>query len=475
LPALHTGWKGISETRNNPHVDENPFGVPGTRGIAISKIILNKKHVTVMKNSSFSICGTSCTKATVLRFLLLTTGLFFSAQCSLIYAQANLSIQGILKKSNGEAVVDNTYNLTFKLYTQPIGGTAVWTEIQSDVEVTSGIYSTILGNIESLDISFNQLYYLGVTVGSTEMTPRIQLTSAPYALSIIGETNQFPSSGMVLADSLKVNGAILAKGGAPGLNGVNRNGYAFTGNSGDKDSGLFSTSDGEVSLYVNNVELLEVKPGVATLAGDLALITNGNVRYNGLDDWRLVSVENFLDNSPNGWGKYNKSGSEWIGWSNPTSAGDPNFSGSTSDFAGRFIYPTDADQVLKKNYNLSGVGPFNHIKVKFRYYFLDTWDGEAAFAAFATSASGTQMRVGWFDGPNYWFGYYAKLNTTLFLETNNFYTGWPVTTSSDYWKNAEMTAFANGTSFWLFFGAMLDTPGANEENYGVGMIEIWVK
>jgi hypothetical protein len=38
-----------------------------------------------------------------------------------------------------------------------------------------------------------------------------------------------------------------------------------------------------------------------------------------------------------------------------------------------------------------------------------------------------------------------------------------------------MTAFANGTSFWLFFGAALSTPGADEENYGVGMIEIWVK
>ena len=42
-----------------------------------------------------------------------------------------------------------------------------------------------------------------------------------------------------------------------GLGDVYRDsGYAFDGNSGDKDSGLFSTADGRVSLYANNAEVL---------------------------------------------------------------------------------------------------------------------------------------------------------------------------------------------------------------------------
>ncbi|MCC6410681.1 MAG: hypothetical protein IT270_03425, partial [Saprospiraceae bacterium] len=171
-----------------------------------------------------------------------------------------LSIQGILKKSNGVAVEDGDYSITFKLYTAQAGGTAIWTEVQPSVEVSSGIYSATLGIITPLNIPFNQLYYLGVTVGSTELTPRILLTSAPYALSLIGQTNKFPSSGLVQADSIKVNGGVLARGGAPGANGASRNGYAFSGNSGDKDSGVFSTAEGEVSLYSNNVEVLEVTP-----------------------------------------------------------------------------------------------------------------------------------------------------------------------------------------------------------------------
>ncbi len=106
-----------------------------------------------------------------------------------------LSIQGILKKSNGAAVDDGAYSITFKLYAAAAGGAALWTETQSDVEVSSGIYSAALGVVTPLNVPFNQLYYLGVTVGSTELTPRVLLTSAPYALSLIGQSNKFPSAG----------------------------------------------------------------------------------------------------------------------------------------------------------------------------------------------------------------------------------------------------------------------------------------
>ncbi len=65
--------------------------------------------------------------------------------------------------------------------------------------------------------------------------------------------------------SLQVAGGVLARGGAPGAQGVNNNGYAFTGNSGDNDSGLFSTADGRVSIYTNGNERITVTDAATTV------------------------------------------------------------------------------------------------------------------------------------------------------------------------------------------------------------------
>jgi hypothetical protein len=438
-----------------------------------------------MKNSTFSNLKTNLLSTRVLRYLAFTMFLLFSAQLSELYAQASLSIQGILKKSNGVAVEDGLYNITFKLYTTETGGTAIWTEIQSSVEVSSGIYSTILGNTTALNIPFNQIYYLGVTIGSSELTPRIQLTSAPYALSLIGVTNQFPSSGQVVADSVKVNGGVIARGGAPGLNGTSHNGFAFSGNNGDKDSGLFSTADGKVSMYVNNAEVVAATAGNLAITGNasvsgnfstnnLTLPNGGKVTYNGLSDWRLVVDDNLMGGA-NGWNVYNPVSGQHIGWNNSSSAGAAPIEGVNSNFAGLYLYPTDNNQVLKKFYDLSGVGAFTFIKVKFKYYFVDTWGfggNDRAWAAFADGSNGSQMRVGWEHMPD-WLNSTGDFATTEFHQANNF-EGNGNTDHTDFMLNGEMTAFKSGNSFWLYFGEASDED-TNNERYGVGMIEIWVR
>ncbi|MCF8247142.1 MAG: tail fiber domain-containing protein [Saprospiraceae bacterium] len=122
----------------------------------------------------------------------------FALSANLIAQGATLSVQGVIKNSDGSAVDNGKYDLTFKLYTATSGGTALWTEDQSQLPVTGGIYSALLGSVEPLTVGFNTTYYLGVAVdGGTEMTPRARLTSAPYALSLIGQDNIFPSSGTV--------------------------------------------------------------------------------------------------------------------------------------------------------------------------------------------------------------------------------------------------------------------------------------
>jgi len=85
--------------------------------------------------------------------------------------------------------------------------------------------------------------------------------------------------------SLQVNGAVRARAGAPGANGINNNGYAFN-NPADNDSGMFSTGDGSVEFYSNNAEVMRVSNtgnvGINTSTPAKTLHVNGTVRLQGL-------------------------------------------------------------------------------------------------------------------------------------------------------------------------------------------------
>ncbi len=128
----------------------------------------------------------------------LLTLIFLFGALTFLGAQANLSVQGTLQKSTGVSVEDGEYSLTFKLYTTETGGTPVWSETQPNVNVIGGVYSVTLGSVNPLSAAFDRPYFLGITLGSgAELTPRAALTSSPYALSLIGQDNVFPSTGAV--------------------------------------------------------------------------------------------------------------------------------------------------------------------------------------------------------------------------------------------------------------------------------------
>lgn len=95
-----------------------------------------------------------------------------------------ISLQGFLKDANGKAVADGSQEIIFKLYTTDVGGTAAWTDTQT-INVFGGVYSTHLGSatnpVEGLNWG-SATYYVGVTVQGTELTPRTELTFAPYSL-----------------------------------------------------------------------------------------------------------------------------------------------------------------------------------------------------------------------------------------------------------------------------------------------------
>ncbi len=136
----------------------------------------------------------------------------FLAAPDLAKAQITLSVQGTLKKTNDQSVDDGAYDLTFKLYNVDAGGTALWSETQTGLLISGGIYSAQLGAVNALDVPFDQPYFLGVTVNGKEMLPRTALTAAPYALALSGADNEFPGSGNVGINTLDPTTSLDANG-----------------------------------------------------------------------------------------------------------------------------------------------------------------------------------------------------------------------------------------------------------------------
>ena len=96
--------------------------------------------------------------------------------------QQTLSYQGVLSNSKGEVVVDDIYNITFKLYKTDKGGSPIWSETQS-LAVKNGLFNTALGSAKPFDLPFDQPYWLSVTIGDdAEARQRMELTASAYSL-----------------------------------------------------------------------------------------------------------------------------------------------------------------------------------------------------------------------------------------------------------------------------------------------------
>lgn len=99
-----------------------------------------------------------------------------------------INYQGKLTDSLG-APVNLETELAFAIYTEPSGGWAVWSEIQT-VKVTEGIFNVLLGAVNPLEPDYFSApgsTYLGIKVGGDlEMSPRQEIASVAYSLKTAG-------------------------------------------------------------------------------------------------------------------------------------------------------------------------------------------------------------------------------------------------------------------------------------------------
>ncbi len=385
--------------------------------------------------------------------LLLSGAVLLFAAATQIHAQTNLSVQGTVQNFDGSAVDNGSYEIGFKLYTTETGGTAVWTETQS-VQLTGGVYSVLLGEVEPLTVAFDQTYYLGIKLpGGPELTPRSRLTSSPYALSLIGSSNIFPSAGTV-----GVGTAAPTAGNELHVKDAAADAKVLVeGETGSEIEFKKGANSASITYDGNNINIENLN---LVFSAGLNLPAGQTVKYNGISDWRLIETDDFeTNNDYEGWICHDR-------WDNSNVVQYQRIQlGGTVQNGYVLRAHINGDDALKKQLNLTGI-PHNYVKVVFTYHFLDSWEGnsqgEYGYAGFSSVIApvGGQYIIGWNHhqdegiGTNYWTG--------------------AISGFSDYNTRQEMVIKNSDDNLWIIVANNLNQDSFNE-SYAIDDIEIWVK
>ena len=142
-----------------------------------------------------------------------------------VFAQETMSYQGNLLNAARQPV-SASYPMTFRLYTMPNGGDAVWTEQYQDIAVVDGVFTVDLGGQTpfSSQLATNPSLYLGVSVNDAEeMSPRMKVSAAlrarwaAHAKDVRGE--HIHPATVSIAERLVINEDAQWVGDPTGLRG----------------------------------------------------------------------------------------------------------------------------------------------------------------------------------------------------------------------------------------------------------------
>lgn len=94
-----------------------------------------------------------------------------------------INYQGMLTDTSGNPVTDGSYDIAFKIWDDSTSTEAShlkWDHTYS-VSVDNGLFNTILGTDELIDLPFDTDYWLEMEIASVTLSPRARLTSVGYA------------------------------------------------------------------------------------------------------------------------------------------------------------------------------------------------------------------------------------------------------------------------------------------------------
>ena len=137
-----------------------------------------------------------------------------------------VNYQGMLTDANGNPLTGSK-KLEFNLYDAPLGGNKVWgPQVFATVPLVNGMFNVILGTIDTEGRSIAEAFgakdrYLGITVdGGTELAPRQQILSAPFAISSKSANDSYLVQGYdlnELIEGLKAGKVLADPSVKPGL------------------------------------------------------------------------------------------------------------------------------------------------------------------------------------------------------------------------------------------------------------------
>lgn len=195
--------------------------------------------------------------------------------------------QGTLRLADGNLAI-GSYNITLKIYTQVISGTAVHTETFSNTVVRNGNFSVVVGDATPIaaGVFDSPALYLGITVApDAEMLPRQRLFPVPWAMQA-GQagvaTTLVPTAtinGLIINKGATNEGALRLVSSGPGWG----SGIRFVNTAGNVTWGMYAGSDGAWS-FVNeggNQGIMRVdNGGPMTIYRDLNVNANASVGGN---------------------------------------------------------------------------------------------------------------------------------------------------------------------------------------------------
>jgi hypothetical protein len=196
-----------------------------------------------------------------------------------------VSFQGKLVDPATNLPKNGSFDMTFKLYSVPTGGTALYTETQTGVTVSNGVFAVELGStaVLSPDLFSGASVYLGVTVSpDAEMTPRQHLVMAPYAFTAAQLVSDGPArvevgasySTFTAAGDLDLAGGLSAK--TASLTATGAGVYSLTASSGASVGGDLSVAgESYVGLYYRNLNENNANCRVACTTAGTALVGGG--------------------------------------------------------------------------------------------------------------------------------------------------------------------------------------------------------
>ncbi len=124
-------------------------------------------------------------------------------------------LQGIVTDSTGNPLSDGNYSFSFNIYNQSAGGSSIYTETTSSLEVKSGLFSYYLGTNSTLDLPFGTDYWLGITVGAgEEFSPRQKIVSVGNAYqSLNSDSSGYVKNAITVTTTLYLPDAANILGG----------------------------------------------------------------------------------------------------------------------------------------------------------------------------------------------------------------------------------------------------------------------